>query len=186
MSYETWTKTSKTYGAYLAASARCAEAFTAGPEITARAWTHPTTGEIRYYLDNAAIPAIVGFDAAARALTGIEENISKRNTRTIEGHIETSKFWIDAASKLHIKRGAVQAGDRYESVIADRIRAARIVKTEPKARQHSGHTAGRTGWSKYSRPSNDGGVGAMLGLRSSARSTECHYCGLDRRTCDCR
>lgn len=34
-------------------------------------------------------------------------------------------------------------------------------------------------------PRHDDAVGSMLGLRSHARGTECHYCGLDRRTCDC-
>ncbi|GAB3224041.1 hypothetical protein GCM10027447_12240 [Glycomyces halotolerans] len=47
------------------------------------------------------------------------------------------------------------------------------------------------GWSNESKArrtvSADGGVGAMLGLASHvpAGSAECHYCGLDRRTCDC-
>jgi len=46
----------------------------------------------------------------------------------------------------------------------------------------------RPGWSdaaRSRRTSTDHGVGAALGLASSARGTSCHYCGLDYRSCDC-
>lgn len=47
------------------------------------------------------------------------------------------------------------------------------------------------GWSNASKARRgitaDAGVGAIIGLRSHvpAGSFECHYCGLDRRSCDC-
>lgn len=50
--------------------------------------------------------------------------------------------------------------------------------------------APQTGWSKYSRRQGGDYVSSVMegsfGLTSPTKGTwDCHYCGLDRRTCDC-
>lgn len=57
--YTTWTQTSTAYAAYQAASAKCAAAF-ATPKAELNAWTHPRTGETRYYVNN--LPELIGLD----------------------------------------------------------------------------------------------------------------------------
>ncbi|WP_026923283.1 hypothetical protein [Glycomyces arizonensis] len=188
MSYQTWQTTSTAYQAYLAAAERCDRAFqedtmTDQPTITARAWTHPGTGEMRYYLDGESIAAAAGIDYRARTIAG--ETVTARDMTQARQTVEDSKFWTDEDGELHYRLARKAEGTYAARLVIDRVRAARIVKAEQPQRTERASARG-TGWSKYSRPSNDSGVGAMLGRRSPARGTECHFCGLDVRTCDCR
>ncbi|MEU6858811.1 hypothetical protein AB0B28_08060 [Glycomyces sp. NPDC046736] len=96
-----WAANSQVYADYLAASTRCAAAFAPAPQIRTNAWTHPGTGEVRYYLDTDDLAAAAGYDPAARVLAGVDEHLSKNNVRHIADYLYRAKFWVDAAGVLH-------------------------------------------------------------------------------------
>lgn len=66
-------------------------------EKTGNAWTHPKTGEVRYYIDAEKVADMAGISGTAygrgdRALS-----------RTEFGRLLGCKFWLDTEGELHIK-----------------------------------------------------------------------------------
>ncbi|PZR55211.1 hypothetical protein DNL40_02245 [Xylanimonas oleitrophica] len=53
------------------------------------AWTHPTTGQIRHYLDNYEVWGLIAYDV---------HGVANR------GRVLSAKFWLDQDGVLHIDR----------------------------------------------------------------------------------
>lgn len=170
-----------TWTAYADASDRCTAAFTTEdrPAITARAWTHPRTGETRYYLDSDDIAAAAGI--GHRTVAG-EDATDMDVIRARQA--ADSKIWITEDGELHYQLHHKAEGTWAADAVLDAIRTARIVKTRPEARQARRDSSRST---YHGRPAHYRTLEAMTGLPSHvpAGSFECHFCGLDRRTCDC-
>lgn len=97
-------------------------------------------------------------------------------------------YWLTINGKTiesNSKRGT------FSSEITAREAAKAHLNPKPAEQPAAKPAPMKPGWSNASKArrgqSPDGGVGALLGMASHvpAGSYECHYCGLDRRHCDC-
>jgi hypothetical protein len=127
MNYQTWTTTSTTYQAYAKAGAKCAEAFAPLPAPQLGEWTHPSTGETRYYINNLA--EIIGFDynqyrtgnISSAILDG--ETISNGKAHDLRFWLGMVKMWL-VGDRLMIKAPQSEPRVMSKQDLIDTVRAA--------------------------------------------------------------
>jgi hypothetical protein len=75
----------------------------------------------------------------------------------------------------------------YDSPETAELAIARYAPYTPKTRTETAKSPAPRGWSKYSRRDRfvREQMSAFTGVASHTKGHECHYCGLDERTCDC-
>lgn len=97
------------------------------------------------------------------------------------GAMSTAKGWTASLADGTVPAGGSRRFDTEAEAVAATVSAIESRATRPAAQ-----TVSKPAPVRYS--ANDGGVSRLLGTTATttARRYDCHYCGLDSRTCDCR